>query len=169
MASMYQNCCMFSTGYCGPFTRHNKDGMVKASDLNLSIKEHLEDIHLLKFGRQTSLIERQLVENRMGRALNDTDELCAYHWYTLGIWWRPKSRCMHPNHIQEYGNKKSSTRTAPISIIDALNEHHGISIPYGAKFCFKHLKEAPAIRSELASEPDTLSFQQFMDTEYEPK
>ena len=80
----------------------------------------------------------KLIENRLGIKIKLNAMICVYHYFEIGIDWRPPKR-YHLNHTVLLGKKASTIRTVPYKVVmQMLQEVH--KIPTAAKFCFPHLK-----------------------------
>ena len=135
---------MADDGNCGSFKRFKTDVLVSVDGLNNDIKKHLIDLKLLHSYNESDWNEKRLIESRIGKSLLDGKYICAYHRFTKGVCWRSPVRCMHPSHNlgrKKQNSRSKTTRVVPIPMLDKVNQHYGASLPVGAVFCFKHLKD----------------------------
>ena len=152
----YGTCSFFSDGKCGAHSKRTPpiDCMFHMSDITEDVKPHLVALHVMK--GQDSVepwSERNLIENRIGRQLQEGEELCAYHRYSYGISWKQTKSCSHPDHAEEKRKKVPLGRVAPVE--RALK----MQIPIGSILCHRH---------RLSPLPSTPSRQDIDDDDYVP-
>ena len=92
--------CMFKDSKCGNHKRRRIDGILKIKELKDCCKDHLKSLKLpIKYNNTgLDVSEKDLIENRINRKLEDSGSICAYHRYSLGTYYRPSTKCIHPNH-----------------------------------------------------------------------
>ena len=106
-ATNYKTCCLYNEsdefGICGPFKRDKvqKDGLVFVRNLNRDTDKHFENLRFKEHSIHDRLpwwSERRLIENRVGRPLDDLALLCEKHRNTQGINWKQiqSCGCKHP-------------------------------------------------------------------------
>ena len=79
--------------------------------------------------------EKLLIENRLGRLLNEKELLCSFHRFTLGVGWKQSKVCKHPHHEHQVGKKGASGRPAPVPLILEINHRYNSSVPIGSLLC----------------------------------
>ena len=87
--------------------------------------------------------EKDLIENRINRKLDDSCSTCTYHRYSLGIYYRPSTKCIYPDHdsAKIVNKPTSSKRAATYSQLSYLVRRfpEGQFIT-GGQLCMKHIK-----------------------------
>ena len=137
---IYRFCC-YHNDQCGPYKRSTKpiDGIYGIGDLTEDTKHHFRS---MKLNDTKGLSELDLIENRGGRKLTASSKVCAYHRYTLGVGYKLKRRCQHPNHEELPKQKKGHcTRVASLKVCDAISDRYGTVFPVGGVLCTTHYKE----------------------------
>ena len=131
--------CLLHDDRCGPYKRSKEavHGNVEVKALDADTKAHFS---FLKVKDTKGYTERSLIENRLGRELDDTGLICAFHRYTLGIGYIPKKSCFHPNHREQKKGKKANTRPAPLKTGQIVSEHFQVQYTIGEMLCYQHLK-----------------------------
>ena len=72
--------------------------------------------------------ERLLIENQLQRSLSDSDFVCAYHRFSVGIGWKQPNRCQHPEQKFQVGRKAPKIRTIPQKPLKLFTKkiHHSL-------------------------------------------
>ena len=83
--------------------------------------------------------ERLLIESRLQISLSDSDFVCAYHHFSMGIGWKQPNKCQHSEHKFQVGRKAPKIRTIPLKTLETFNKENS-PLPIGSAFCFRHLK-----------------------------
>ena len=144
LSNKYEYCIAYSQGTCNSYSKYknNVDQLFHISELDKNMKPHLVKLKLKhEYDDCSSFTEKVLIENRLGKEFLNTDQICPYHRFTLGVEWRPKSSCQHPDHVQTKGKKSPCTRAVPIAKLNKFMKARNITIPIGTKFCISHLSE----------------------------
>lgn len=138
----YKICLLYEKDKkCGPFTqdRSIKEGLVKIGDIDADIWEHYTNLRFKDFFENLKWSERDLVENRAGKFLDDSSLICEYHRNSLGLNWIPGHQCIHPLHsVLGRGKKAAPTKLAPLWIVKKLNKENLFSFILGGRLCDKH-------------------------------
>ena len=136
----YDN-CVFKDGKCGIHKKSRNENIYLVGDLEISCKNHLVNKELLlKHSEDPGITEKQLIESRCKRQLENTDYICAYHRYFFGIYYKHSVKCFHPGHITH----KAGTNTRAATLIQLLHlkskdpESH---FPIGGQLCMTHIKQ----------------------------
>ena len=68
--------------------------------------------------------------------------ICAYHRYTLEIWWSQPKVCSYPLHqLVGKGKKGSDTRAAPEETWNVIcSQHPDLYFLFGSRLYYQHLK-----------------------------
>ncbi|GAB0092662.1 hypothetical protein DMENIID0001_076830 [Sergentomyia squamirostris] len=119
--------CYFSfMEKCGKWTgnKRHRSLVYDISELNNSVKEELaiRDPSI-------NITEKELIENRANVQLPEEAKICDYHRHTLGLSYRPKKQCIHPDHKGASGGM----RHLSISKWKKMNEF--TVIPFGSYLC----------------------------------
>ena len=142
-SNKYDNCIAYSQGTCNSYSKYKNNvdqQLFNISELDKAMKPHLVKLKLKhKYDDCSSFTEKLLIENRLGKQFLNTDQICPYHRFTLGVEWRTKSSCQHPDHIQTKGKNSPSTRAVPITKLYKFMKARNITIPIGTNFCITHL------------------------------
>jgi len=103
----YEKCILNKEGGCGK-DRSNSDGVIPATELNADVENHLQKLKIsnvpLKF-----LNERNLIQDRLNRALFDEDFICSKHSLM-------ESTGVNRNHVV--------TQAIRIKIVESLSRLH---------------------------------------------
>ena len=77
----------------------------------------------------------------MGKPIQENDKICAYHRYTLVIYWIQSKICLHPLHqLVGKGKKGSVTHTAPEETWKVIcSQHPGLYFPFGSSHMYNIL------------------------------
>ena len=116
------------------------------------------------------ITERQLIENRIQRELEDGSLLCAFHRLEFGVRWnRSSTHCKHPDHPPiGRGKRGCSTRLAPLSMVTRLNNQTKFSFPFGGRICRKHRLLKPIPEDAEVDFDDSLNATNLLDESYRP-
>ena len=132
----------------------------------------LKVLHSYKMNAPAVWNEKLLIENRLGRVMDESEQLCAYHRYSFGVCWYPSKICQHPHHEYQRGRKAAAVRPASSHILLSMSAQYGIIIPIGSMLCQNHLKserqlseERTVSEIELPPVPDAPA--ESLDTDYE--
>lgn len=163
-SNIYMHCALNEDGKCGR-SRKFEDRLFKADELNDDVQEHLSSLKtsgvVLKFQN-----ERNLIQNRIDRTLDNDDRLCGKHREANGKFWRRPKYCFHPDHPKPSKGKKScKIVTASYKHILELTKSHDVNIPIGAGLCIKHRKALATLTGEVDETDDDDDPD---DPEYEP-
>ena len=151
----YKLCCLFNLDQkCGPFTRKRvtEHGLFDVENLDKSTEDHFKSLKL-KLSKSDptdptdpTWTEKQLIETRVGRSIQNSDKICAYHRQVKGLLYRPTTTCSHPDHPdQKSGTKAIKANLAPLWLVNQVNSEEARRsserrFPVGGKICFKHLE-----------------------------
>ena len=159
----YTKCCLHDEK-CGEYRRANPaiSGIFDVSELSNSTKSHFESLKIQP--DDEFLQEKLLIENRCGMTLNPGLFLCAYHRYTNGTGYKPKSTCMHPGHDQK---KRVKVRIASINVVRYMNRSFKENFPVGGSLCHTHLKEMSEAQTRGNSLLTDDTIEETIETEFE--
>ena len=92
--------CIFKYKKCGNHKRRWIDGIFKMKELKDFCRVQVKSLKLpIKYNNAgLDVSEKDLIENRINRKLDDCGSICAYHRYSLGTYYRPSTKCIHPDH-----------------------------------------------------------------------
>ena len=104
---------------CGPHKRSSPDGIFQCKELQHIV---VDDIN-----------EKQLIESRIFKILDNEDVICAYHRQIHGTQWVAPTRCMYPLHqyafIGPKMKKVKHIRSATTAQYHAINQNPPKQIP----------------------------------------
>ena len=111
--------------------------------------------------------EKDLIENRINRKLDDSRSICAYHRYSLGTYCRPSTTCIHPDHssVKVVNKSTSSKRGATYSQLSYLERRFPErQFVFGGQLRMKHIK---LINNEIEGEKENANLNDRLVSEYE--
>ena len=111
---------------CGRHKPSRLIGLAKCLDL--------QDIVL---GRIT---EKQLIESRIFKQLQNTDSICAFHRQKHGKSWASLKRCMHPLHSYTSIKKTKNLHPTTLRQYHIINTEYPNSFPTIENLCIYHRK-----------------------------
>ena len=94
----YSMCKFSDLGNCGEYKRRKQDGIFNFVDLGASVLEYQKKLFR---NIDEELFEYDLIQSRSGRTFQETEKICAFHWYNYGIDWRPLKQCLHFQHREK--------------------------------------------------------------------
>ena len=101
----YKKCFLYDKDEvrCGPCKKKSgapKTGVFHTSELGGDVAHHLRGFHFQLHDKSELLAwnERNLIESRLGRLIDDDHSICAYHRNQYGIGWKAKDHCAHRLH-----------------------------------------------------------------------
>ena len=176
----YSKCILNSEDQCGAYKRLKPpvQGLFSLAQLDHDILPHLVSCKVKKPHEDVNgWNELKLIENRLGKTLENEDKLCAYHRFINGVGWRPSKRCQHPLHNQENRKKSPATRPIPIETSISIANRYKCYLPIGSVMCFNHLKDelsyttADNVDESVVIDPDTEVTNDSMleDPDFEPE
>ena len=151
----YWKCCCYLDGKCGLYKRYKE----------IDEKSHLVSMKVMKSHDSNPWTEKSLIESRLNKVLKKNEELCAYHWYNLGVGWKQPKVCQHPHHEYQHGKKSPAVHPSPISLTLNLTAQYGVCVPIGSMLCFKHLKK----QVDVDTNNDFMCSRSEFDTKYIPE
>ena len=103
--------CILKDKKCGNHKRRWIDGIFKIKELKCCCKNHLTSLKLpIKYNNTgLAISEKDFIENRINRKLDDSHSIGAYHRYSLGTYYRLSPTCIHPDHDLAKVVKKPTT------------------------------------------------------------
>ena len=124
--------CLYHNEQCGEYRRTHPaiTGVFEIDDLSGSTKQHFASMKLLD---SEGFTEKTLIENRSGTVMRN-GKVCAYHRYTLGVGYKSKTSCMHPEHDSK---RKMSTSTVSVKLAMYTSRRYGF-FPVGGIMCTTH-------------------------------
>ena len=147
---MAGNCIFKNLSDCGDYKWSKKTtykDLVQLKDLDNDISPHFGSLHL-STEETKGISERFLVNNRAGNTEPGPDNalVCPKHRFRLGIHWRPKGICQHPNHVQS--RKKVSVRSIPVNLSNYISKKYKFVFPIGGSMCTKcRLQEGESMKT----------------------
>ena len=95
-----ERCCLNDAVW---YVQHNNKSSykkVKNFKTQLDIDTHLATLKMGTYNvaKYDILNEKYLIENQTGKTLNDNQDTCPKHRFTLGIYWKSSNKCQHPEH-----------------------------------------------------------------------
>ena len=126
----YSSCVLYDKDKCGPHKRSRLDGVFQCGELQDIVTE--------------DITEKQLIEYRIFRTLDNKESICAFHRQKFGNYWEAPTRCMHPLHhyacIGPKMKKVKDVRQATSEQYRIIDKHYPKSFPIFAKLCSYHRK-----------------------------
>ena len=126
----YSSCVLYDKDKCGPHKRSRLDGVFQCGKLQDIVTE--------------DITEKQLIESRIFRTLDNKESICAFHRQKFGNYWEAPTRCMHPLHHYAYIGPKmkkvKNVRNATSEQYGIIDKHYPKSFPIFAKLCSYHRK-----------------------------
>ena len=161
--------CIFKDKKCGSHKRRRIDGFFKIKELKDCYKDHLKSLKLPMKYNNTGLdiLEKDLIENRINRKLDDCRSICAYHRYSLGTYYRQSTKCIHPDHdsAKVVNKPTSSKRSATYSQLRYLERRFPErQFIIGGQLCTKHIKR---INSDIQDEKENANLNDSLVSDYE--
>ena len=77
----------------------------------------MNDIFVFQLSSTDHWNGRLLIESRL-QISPDSDFVCAYHRFSIGIGWRQPNRCQHSEHKFQVGRKAPKIRTIPLKTFE---------------------------------------------------
>ena len=155
--------CIFKDKKCGNHKRRRIDGIFKIKELKECCKNHLKSLKLsIKYNNTgLDISEKDSIENRINRKLDDSHSICAYHRYPLGTYYRPSTKCINPDHdsAKVVNKLTSSKRAASYSQLSYLERFPERQFIIGGLLCMKHIK--------LQDEKENANLNDSLVSEYE--
>ena len=155
--------CIFKDKKCGNHKRRRIDGIFKIKELKECCKNRLKSLKLsIKYNNTgLDISEKDLIENRINRKLDDSHSICAYHRYPLGTYYRPSTKCINPDHdsAKVVNKLTSSKRAASYSQLSYLERFPERQFIIGGLLCMKHIK--------LQDEKENANLNDSLVSEYE--
>ena len=144
----YKLCCLYNEEdeKCGPWTRDrpNRFGLVSVDELTADVVDYLKSIGFKNLDKKKlcEINERQLIENRLKRNLENGTVICEYHRNFNGVGWRRTKdlkHCCHKDHPYQRGKKSTRADLAPFWMALKFNELSVFSFIIGGVVCRKHI------------------------------
>ena len=137
--------CIFKDKKCGNHKKRWIDGISKIKESKDCCKDHLKSLRLpIKYDNMgLDGSQKDLIENRINRKLAACCSICAYHKYSLGTYYRPSTKCIHPDHDSaKVVNKPTSSKRAAINSQLSYLERRfpERQLVIGGQLCMKHIK-----------------------------
>ena len=105
----------FKDRKCENHKRRWIGGIFKIKELKDCCKDHLKIFKLLIKYNNTGLDipEKNVIENQINRKLDDSDSICTCDRYLWDTYYRPSTKCIHPDHDSaKVVNKLTSSKRA---------------------------------------------------------
>ena len=154
----YKLCLLYDVNkpQCGPFIRDRaaQHGLSYIGNLTASTDHHFEFLKMKLPKSWIKWSEKQLIENRLGYNLAESDQICEHHRHSKGVEWRPLAHCAHPDHPpRKVGSKLPKSTLAPLWLVEQVNSTED-SFPIGGKVCYKHLQMESNKKKEQSTEKE---------------
>jgi hypothetical protein len=149
---MAGDCIFRNLSDCGDYQWTHKTTykeLVSLEKLDNDISPHFVSLHL-STEESGNISERFLVNNRAGKCGPGPDNalVCPKHRFSLGIRWRPKQVCQHPNHTHTK-HKKKAVRSVSVSMAKYISDKYKLIFPIGGSMCAKcRLEEGESMKSK---------------------
>ena len=137
----YKKCVFKNDKRCGMHKKNCDENIYLVGDLDNSCKNHLMNLQLfLKHDEDPGITEKQLIETRCKRELEDTDSICVYHRYLFGIYYKQSLKCFHPGHITHKAGNKTRAATL-LQLFHLKGKNSESHFPIGGQLCMRHIKQ----------------------------
>lgn len=139
----YTACIFYSEeSNCGEHIKKRKIGVFNIQDLDASVNEWLVKEGIKNIDKNVS--ECDLISSRCGRQLQENDNICAFHRYNYGLYWRAPYECQHPFHEKIHLLKKKKCSNVRVSSWKVYKNICNIFpdkyFPIGGVLCNTHRK-----------------------------
>lgn len=121
----------FTQTQCGISPYYPENDIILLKNCHRSVQTHLSALHLNDIEKELDN-ECKLICRRVGIfAELGNYTVCPFHRYSLGIYWRPASRCSHPSHTGK-GKAEGNRQGVSVAASHHLLNTYGCVIPVGS-------------------------------------